>query len=207
MLYARSASDASSTLQDADAATSPARSPLTPLTARGEATRRRLLQSAQAEFAAKGFHIASVSSVTAHAGVGQGTFYLYFRTKEEVFATLVRETARQLADQIGAAEGGVEAALDVLIRFVADHPGLYRIAQEAPFVDPAAFRYFQQQVIEALEARLAGNAAADQAWTLFGLWHAAALRQQAQEGPVSGARQILETAGRLTTERMEPRAA
>ena len=43
-----------------------------PLTARGEATRRRILNAAEIEFGEKGFHLASVSSITTRASVGQG---------------------------------------------------------------------------------------------------------------------------------------
>jgi len=49
---------------------------LVPATARGEATRRKLLAAAEIEFGARGFHAASVSSITTRADVGQGTFYL-----------------------------------------------------------------------------------------------------------------------------------
>ena len=44
--------------------------PLIPATARGEATRRKLINAAEDEFGSKGFHLASVSSVTQRAGVG-----------------------------------------------------------------------------------------------------------------------------------------
>ena len=66
-------------------------SPIIPATARGEATRRKLLDAAEKEFGGKGFHAASVSSITTRADVGQGTFYLYFHSKEEIFVTLVRD--------------------------------------------------------------------------------------------------------------------
>ena len=49
-------------------------SAIVPATARGEATRRKLLDSAEKEFGEKGYHAASVSSITTRADVGQGTF-------------------------------------------------------------------------------------------------------------------------------------
>ena len=48
------------------------------LTARGERTRRKLLEAAERIFAELGYHDASIVKITEAAGVGQGTFYLYF---------------------------------------------------------------------------------------------------------------------------------
>ena len=62
-----------------------------PRTARGEKTRRRLLEAADRVFAAHGYTESSVSRITERAGVGQGTFYLYFDTKLDVFNELVED--------------------------------------------------------------------------------------------------------------------
>jgi AcrR family transcriptional regulator len=122
-----------------------------PKTARGEATRRQILNAAEAVIGAKGYRDASISDVTRQAGVGQGTFYIYFRSKDEVFRELVlemgrltrhtlTEAVRDAPDRLTAERLGLEAFL----RFVAKHPTLYRIVEEAQFVDPEAYRtYFQ----------------------------------------------------------------
>ena len=60
-----------------------------PLSERGERTRRRLLEAAEAVFAELGYHDASIVKITEAAGVGQGTFYLYFASKKDVFHELV----------------------------------------------------------------------------------------------------------------------
>ena len=54
-----------------------------PLSKRGERTRRRLLEAAEAVFAELGYHDASIVKITEAAGVGQGTFYLYFASKKD----------------------------------------------------------------------------------------------------------------------------
>ena len=72
---------------------------LKPATAKGETTRRRLLAAAEHQFGEKGFHGASISSITLRAGAAQGTFYLYFRSKEEIFLTLVQDIGHQLRAQ------------------------------------------------------------------------------------------------------------
>ena len=59
------------------------------LTARGERTRQKLLESAERIFAELGYHDASIVKITEAAGVGQGTFYLYFSSKKQVFEEVV----------------------------------------------------------------------------------------------------------------------
>ena len=54
-------------------------------------TRAELLVAARVVFAAHGFHDASIAQITAQADIGVGTFYLHFRDKEEIFATLLEE--------------------------------------------------------------------------------------------------------------------
>lgn len=166
--------------------------PLQPATARGEATRRKLLSAAEAEFAEKGFHIASVSSITGRANVGQGTFYLYFRTKEEIFVTLVREIGRNLRRHMGTAltsartrleaeRRGMEAFFD----FACRHPGLYRVVQESQFVDEAIFRDYYERIAkgyaEDLDAAVARGELAPgdsqvRAWALMGMGHILGMR-------------------------------
>ena len=61
------------------------------LTSRGAATRQRLLEAAESVFAELGYHEASIVKITEAAGVAQGTFYLYFTSKKEIFDELVRD--------------------------------------------------------------------------------------------------------------------
>ncbi|MGQ0503025.1 MAG: TetR/AcrR family transcriptional regulator [Panacagrimonas sp.] len=175
-----------------DATRASSAGPLVPVTPRGEATRRKLMSAAEDEFGSKGFHLASVSSITGRAGVGQGTFYLYFHTKEEIFVTLVREIGRDLRRALrgAAAEAGdqIEAerrTLEAVVAFARDRPGSYRIVQESQFVDEAAFREYYEHIAKNHAADLdaasqrgelqPGNAEA-RAWALMGLAHFMALR-------------------------------
>src|SRR3546814_10241862 len=63
----------------------------TPRTARGQRTLRKLLDAAAVEFGEKGFHEASISSITRRAGVALGSFYTYFDGKDVLFQALVRD--------------------------------------------------------------------------------------------------------------------
>ena len=166
----------------------PSTAPLAkPVTARGEATRRRLLIAAEQEFGSKGYHGASVSSITQRADIAQGTFYLYFRSKEEMFITLVGDIGHQLrshsAQAIAPATNRLEAerlGLEAFLEFTTKHRGLYRIVQESQFVDPTIFREYYERLAEgyagalaaaARKGELADGDAEARAWSLMGIGH------------------------------------
>ncbi|MES0812114.1 TetR/AcrR family transcriptional regulator [Roseibium sp. SCPC15] len=120
-----------------------------PKTARGEATRKAILGAAERVIGAKGYNDASIGHITSEAGVAQGTFYIYFKTKEEVFSELVLEMGRLVRHTIAEATQGIEnrldaekAGLQAFLEFVRAHPDLYRIVQEALFVDPNAYHEY-----------------------------------------------------------------
>ena len=195
MLQARSSNATSFPIFESEAgASATARNPLLPATARGQATRQRLLQAAEQEFSEKGFHAASVSSVTTRAGVGQGTFYLYFRTKEEVFVTLVRDIGTALRACMRAAvvsepSAALSASVAAFIAFVDEHPGQYRIVQESQFVDAPAHReFFGELVAHYADLMPSGNdtdagpdGVAGPAWLALGIGHAMALQDGLDE--------------------------
>ena len=52
---------------------------------------REIVQAALALFAERGFAATKLEDVAARAGIGKGTIYLYFPTKEDLFRAVVRE--------------------------------------------------------------------------------------------------------------------
>lgn len=60
-----------------------------PSSARREATMRRFLRAAEEVFRERGYDGASVSAICRRVGLAQGTFYLYFAGKEDVYVRLV----------------------------------------------------------------------------------------------------------------------
>lgn len=140
-----------------------------PKTPRGEATRKAIIAAAERVIGAKGYNDASIGHITSEAGVAQGTFYIYFTTKEEVFAELVLEMGRKLRHTLSEATRGVDdrlaaekAGLRAFLEFVRTYPDLYRIVQEALFVDPAAYEAYYRSFAEGyrdalIEAQKAGQ--------------------------------------------------
>jgi AcrR family transcriptional regulator len=134
----------------------------TPRTERGRRTLRKLLDASAIEFGEKGFHEASVSSITRRAGVALGSFYTYFDSKEALFRALVQDMSENVRTSARAALApgmnaiAIErAALTAFLRFAREHKEIYRIIDEAEFVDPASYRTHYETVAERIAARLA----------------------------------------------------
>jgi AcrR family transcriptional regulator len=137
-----------------------------PRTARGEKTLRKILDAARAEFGERGFSDSSIVGITTRARVALGTFYTYFDSKDALFAALVRDMSNRVRDAVAPAIAGANGALDIearalcaYLRFVADHKEVYRIIDEAEFVDPAGFRTHYLSTAERIAGRLAKGVA------------------------------------------------
>ncbi len=132
------------------------------LSPRGVETRTKLLEAAEHVFAELGYHDASIVKITEAAGVGQGTFYLYFASKKEIFDELVRDLNLRVRHAMaeGAAKGKTRVEAEVLgfqafFRFTAEHTALYRIIRQAEFVSPESLRYHYDKIAEGYVAALA----------------------------------------------------
>ena len=93
--------------------------------------------------------------ITEAAGVGQGTFYLYFASKKEIFDELVRDLNRRVrhAMKEASSQGTTRLEPELLgfgayFRFTAEHPGLYGIIRQAEFVSPEMLRYHYDKLSE-----------------------------------------------------------
>ncbi|MBX5448974.1 TetR/AcrR family transcriptional regulator [Thermogemmatispora sp.] len=159
---------------------------------RGEMTRQRILEAAEAVFGEQGYYEASISEITRRAGVAQGTFYIYFRTKREIFVELVKDLGRRLREASAAATAGLTNRLEIerqgfaaFFRFAAAHRSVYRIVEEAGRVAPEAAQEYYQSIcrgymrglraaMEAGEIRQMDPEAL--AYALMGIGHFLALR-------------------------------
>ena len=137
-----------------------------PRTARGEKTLRKILDAAREEFGSRGFSDSSIVSITSRAKVALGTFYTYFDSKDALFAALVRDMSARVREAVAPAMEGASDALDTearalaaYLRFVAGHKEVYRIIDEAEFVDPEGFRLHYESTAERIAARLAAGSA------------------------------------------------
>ncbi|MET0246078.1 MAG: TetR/AcrR family transcriptional regulator [Sphingomonas sp.] len=132
-----------------------------PRTERGRRTLRAILDAAAEEFGEKGFHDGSIAGITRRAGVALGSFYTYFDSKDEVFRALVRDMSQQVKEHVGPAIRAATSQIDAeragllhFIRFARAHKEIYRIIDEAEFVDPESFRMHYATTADRIAARL-----------------------------------------------------
>lgn len=120
-----------------------------PATERGRQSRQRILDAAETIFGSKGYFQASIADIVREAGVAQGTFYVYFRSKQHVFVELLQSLAAAVQAAVvpaiaSASDRIEEEELGLAAFFLVVHqrPHFYRIIRQAEFVDPDAFRNY-----------------------------------------------------------------
>jgi AcrR family transcriptional regulator len=130
--------------------------------------------------------------ITEAAGVGQGTFYLYFAGKKQVFDEVVLDLNSRVRHAMTEASerGKTRAERELLgfgafFRFTAEHPALYRIVRQAEFVSPETLvthyeRLTEGYVVGLRQAMAAGEIVETDpevlAWSLMGIGELVGMR-------------------------------
>ncbi len=124
--------------------------------ARKDARRQQLVTTAARVFAARGYASTTVKDITDEAQVAVGTFYLYFKGKEDMLAALYDEMSERSAAAVDRATAGAELtivqrfcrATAVSLATYQQSRDLTRILLiEAPGINPR----FQQKHLERME--------------------------------------------------------
>jgi len=98
-------------------------------------TRRRLIEAGTKAFAKLGYHGMKIAALTRDAGVANGTFYLHFKDKQELFLEILRAAVGKLASGIFSVQGYGDGAnnaerneITVIFEFAEQNRDLMRIA-------------------------------------------------------------------------------
>ena len=101
---------------------------------RREKTRVDLLQAAERVISRKGYHQTRIADIANEADVGLGTFYLHFKTKNEIFIELIEHGAAELRKILDEAKAGVHSpaeklkiTINTILDAAADKPEPFRI--------------------------------------------------------------------------------
>jgi AcrR family transcriptional regulator len=79
-----------------------------------EEKRHRIIEVATKEFAKKGYHDASISSIASKSGVSVGAIYKYFDNKQDLFLTIVDHSISRMEDLlVGLAKTNEDVLLKV----------------------------------------------------------------------------------------------
>jgi AcrR family transcriptional regulator len=188
--------------------------------------RDRILAAATAVFAERDFHQVSVSEVAERAGVGKGTLYLYFPTKDALQTESLRasltgigEQVEELAARDASLEDTLRGIVLSILRFFWRRPHLLTVVQRFEQRGGKRARERRRRVMETIDAVLArhhvGNGGPGKSLRsafLLGMARAAILEHAAAERPETHARAIVDiflhgVAGRSGARRRKRAAA
>jgi AcrR family transcriptional regulator len=98
------------------------------------AHRKEILEAAEKLFAAKGFFPTTMSEIAQEAGFGTGTLYKYFKSKEDLYFSLIEEKTEELNRLVRAelsrktcALERIERVLHLEFEFVEHNRDFFRI--------------------------------------------------------------------------------
>jgi AcrR family transcriptional regulator len=194
-----------------------------PATARGAATRARLLAAGEEVFDV-GFSEGSIVDITWRAGVAPGTFYLYFRSKHELLVSLIRERGHEMRAAMAAAveeadSGRLErerAGFRAFLEWIGRHPSIYRVVRQADHIDRAVYQEWYRAIAEGYIAGLTSAMAADEiapvadvetlAYALMGIGDFIGMRFLLWEDAAEAPEEVLETLWTLLERVLAPSA-
>lgn len=172
---------------------------------RADDKRQRILAAATAVFAERDFHRVQVSDVATRAGVGKGTVYLYFPTKDHLHRYALEAS---LATTAGDVERAAESASDPADALRAMVLVLMRVFWRRPHLLTLVQRYEQRsrtsaerraRVVRAVErvlarGRLGGSGASRRLAAVFllGIARAAILNHGAADRPEGMAARVVD---------------
>ncbi|MGH2784407.1 MAG: TetR/AcrR family transcriptional regulator [Actinomycetota bacterium] len=159
---------------------------------RGDRTRNKILEAAGEVFGKHGYHRASIVEITRTAGVGLGTFYVYFPSKIEIYRHLLRaylEDFVRVAFEATAGAGDyreiLRTAFGAFFDWIGERPGIVRLLREAEFVDAkllaelyaGSAAEYQRLIEEAMKGGFIAPADPEVlAWCIMGMTELAVLR-------------------------------
>ena len=112
-----------------------------------------------------GYADASINRITEAAGIAQGTFYLYFESRQVLFDELLPHVGEDMLHFIRDRVKGAKDVLDMeekgfraFFEYLKDNPGFFRILNEAEVAAPVAhethFKLLADHYVESLERGL-----------------------------------------------------
>ena len=129
----------------ADSAPSPGGAKIS-RTERVKANRAALMRVAAEIIGERGYEETSVARITERAGLAHGTFYRYFESRQDLFDRLLPEVGDELIEQLKMRVSGApdifgleELGFRGFFEFLVEHPGFYRLLNEAEVASPKAF--------------------------------------------------------------------
>lgn len=127
----------------------------------GSRTRRSIFQAAEQVFGEFGYSRAQISEITRRAGVAQGTFYVHFKSKQELMNGVVRflshelrRELRRVTDQTADRREQEREGMIAFFAFLRRHSRIYRIVAESEAIVPESADYYYQKLARGYQRSL-----------------------------------------------------
>lgn len=128
---------------------------------RAAGARQAIFEAAAKVVGRHGYGDASINRITEAAGIAQGTFYLYFESRQALFDELLPHVGQDMLHFIRGRVTGSKDVYDMeergfraFFEFLKDNPGFFRILNEAEIASPVAygkhFRLLTQHYVDSL---------------------------------------------------------
>jgi AcrR family transcriptional regulator len=125
-------------------------------------TRKAIFQAAEQVFGEYGYSRAGIADITRRAGVAQGTFYVHFKSKEELMDGVVRFLSRELRRELRRVTDKYQDRRDkeisgmlAFLGFLGKHSPIYRIVSESEAIEPESAEYYYGKLASGYNASLA----------------------------------------------------
>jgi AcrR family transcriptional regulator len=131
-------------------------------------TRERILKAAEEIFSRKGYDAARVEEIVQEAGVNKALLFYYFRSKENVFRELIRESMRRTIDALDDAMSGVierdrqkvDALVEEFVNFLLSQKKLLKMIMIEAMKDQEKNQFFMEfidPILDAMKSRYHGD--------------------------------------------------
>ncbi len=122
--------------------------------------RLQILAAAAKVVGENGYTAASITRITEEAGIAQGTFYLYFPSRQSLLDELLPHVGKDMLHFVGVRVAGItdilemeEKGLRAFFEYLQSNPGFFRILNEAEVAAPKGYEeHFRRTVTHYMHA-------------------------------------------------------
>ena len=121
-----------------------------------EQKKKDILTASVQVFAEKGFHAAGIADIAQKLGMGHGTFYRYFKNKEDIFDSAVNEILKEIVSiAINEKPDGAETIEDYKAQLFRIGDKLFQLFLEDDSM--ARILFFESQSVSAIQKKISNS--------------------------------------------------
>jgi len=132
-----------------------------PTTRNGKATFKIIIDTTIDLFYKQGYHSTTIANITNSAGIGAGTFYLYFPNKLSLYKYILNQfqhdIRKTISEKVSDVEGRFEKekeGIKTFIKYAIENPHSYNIIWESLYIDKELFINYYDEFAKRYERGL-----------------------------------------------------